>query len=84
MLTNDLGRCGAADVNRPTALYLARERGFAMEKRNFVLFKQIQNTIVVLLHNAILATKQLFKIQADAFHFNAVLCKMMIHLIVVL
>ena len=52
-----------------------------MKERHFVLFEQVQNAIVVLLHNIVFAGNHLGHIHADAFHLDAVIGKVMIGLI---
>ena len=46
-----------------------------MEKGDLVLFEQVHNAIVVLLHNGVFACHHLGKIKAQAFDLNAMLGK---------
>ena len=53
----------AANLDRPTTIDLTREGAFAMEKSDLVLFEQVQNTIVVLFHNAIFAADHFVELE---------------------
>ena len=52
-----------------------------MKERHFVLFEQVQNTVVVLLHNVVFAGNHLGHIHAHTLHLNAVIGKVMTGLI---
>ena len=55
-----------------------------MKERHFVLFEQVQNAIVVLLHHIVFAGNHLGHIHAHTFHLDAVVGKVMVGLIEVL
>ena len=74
----------AADLDLPCAWCTTGKCAFAMKKRDFVFLEQIQNAVVVLLDDFILALEHLRNVHAQASYFDAVIRKCMRRVIVVL
>ena len=54
-----------------------------MKESDLVLFKQVNDSIIVLLDDRILAPNHLRDIQAQALDFNAMVCKVLARMLVI-
>ena len=74
----------AADLDLPCACRAAGKCAFAVKKRDFVFLEQIQNAVIVLFDDFVLALEHLRDVHAQAAHFDAVIGERVCSVIVVL
>jgi hypothetical protein len=72
-----LGGLGACDIHAPGITFLAGKGSLAMEERDFVLLEQVQDAVVILCDDAVLARQHLRDIDRQSLDLDAVVGKRM-------